>query len=246
MVTASRGLVALLALSALAVTAQAAPLRISPMLLELPAGSSAVLSLANTGSQSTRYQVTGSVWREADNGQMLLEPTRDLVVFPSVFTLGGGEKRDLRVSVRGAAAPLERPYRVVIEQLPGAPEEGISQVAIRTSLTVPVFVAPTRRVVKARVTALERNGRNFSFRLENSGTVRLRLKRISLRALDQAGAPVFEKEWHGWYLLAGGQRGFEVELPGAGCETVASIAVEAVAETGTFREAFRPSAGACG
>ena len=163
-----------------------------------------------------------------------------MVVFPPVLAIQGGETRNLRVGALVAAGPVERTYRLILEELPAAVKPDGVQILNRFS--IPVFVAPVSPRLAASI-----DGRDGArIRLRNTGTVHFKPRSVQARAVDARGAAVAEKSWQGWYVLPGGERVYRLPVPAAACARVRSIEVTVRADEGERREVVATPQGACG
>jgi fimbrial chaperone protein len=86
----------------------------------------------------------------------------------------------------------------------------------------------------------------LGFVVKNTGNLHFLAQTIQIKALDAAGATVFEKKLDGWYVLAGGTRQWEVEIPKEACakSKVFTVDVQAM-ETKFGGRVVRPVTG-CG
>lgn len=203
-----------------------AAFRASPVRIYLgPEARSELVTLSNHGDRTVRLQVVAQAWSESPLGEQLLAPTDELVVFPSLLTLGPGESRQVRVGVVGVPATREATYRVIVTELPepdlpGAPHG----VVIRTRLSLPVFATPAAAVAHPRVTDLVLGPDGLDFTLVNDGTRHARVGALEVTFEDPKGktAPTTIE---GWYLLSGGRRDYHVALPALGCVAHARVVV---------------------
>lgn len=222
----------------------------TPTLIDLTAASPrATLSLRNGGAEPVRLEVTAQRWAQGSDGAMQLSPAGDCVVYPPVLVLGPGEERNLRVGTTAKAAPSERSWRIFLQELP-PPERpgGPAQVRVLSRISIPVFLAPERAVVRAGVSGLRLEGGRARFSLRNLGTVHLRPLEVRLEGRDAGGRAVLAKPVEVWYLLAGGERDVEVALPPGACRKLAVLAVEAAFDRDQTVARARADvpAGACG
>ena len=222
----------------------------TPTLIDLTAASPrATLSLRNGGAEPVRLEVTAQRWAQGSDGAMQLAPAEDCIVYPPVLVLGPGEERNLRVGTTAKAGPAERSWRVFLQELP-PPERpgGPVQVRVLSRISVPVFLAPERAVVRAEVSDLKVEGGRARFSVRNLGTVHLRPLEVRLEGREADGRAVLAKPVEVWYLLAGGERDVEVALPAAECRKAASLAVEAAFDRdhAVVRSRVDVPAGACG
>ena len=79
---------------------------------------SALVTIKNETDKPVRFQLTMMAWTQDPGGQMQLAPTSDVVFFPSLLTLNGREERRVRVGAEVPAGPVEKTYRLFIEELP--------------------------------------------------------------------------------------------------------------------------------
>jgi len=228
---------AILALAAIlhAAPAAAGEIEIAPILVELGAQvRTAIVTVRNAGPASMRYQVRAFEWDQAPDGQMVLAPATDLVLFPPLLELQPGESRNLRVGTSAAVGARERSWRIFVEELPRADQADASRVQVLTRVGVPVFLAPAEKESRGEVSLRAREGGRVRFAVRNTGTVRLRPlgARFALVAAD--GKLLFEKVLDAWYVLAGGERVYEVEVPADACARAAEVVAAATLETSTI------------
>jgi len=86
----------------------------------------------------------------------------------------------------------------------------------------------------------------FGFTVKNTGNVHFLVQTVQARALDAAGATLFEKKLDGWYVLAGGTRVWEVEIPKDACAKTKSFSVEVQAAETKFNGRLDKPAVGCG
>ena len=234
---------ALIAFALTASSARAGGLNVTPIQLRLSAQvTKAMLTLRNDGPETVRYQVSASSWNQSSRGELQLAPTNEVLFFPALFTLKPGEERNIRVGVGTPFGPVEKTYRVFVEELPPTERSAqpSSQVRVLTRVGVPVFLAPERPVERRSIEGLEARGGRASFRVVNGGTVHFREDTVKLRGVDAAGAVLFEREQRGWYVLAGGSLDYELELP-RGCAGLAAVVATVTADNGDRFEQRAPA-----
>lgn len=237
-----------------AVSLEAAPawaggLEVVPVQVNLSkAVANALLSLKNDGAEETRYQVELFVWAEDRDGKMQLSPSKDLVVFPTLFALKPGEQRNLRIGALAPLfAPVERTFRVFIQELPPA-ERPAGEVGVRvlTRVGIPVFLAPVIPAAGSSVLAdLSAQGGNLSFTLRNGGNVHVRPTAIQAVARGGEGEMIADRKWESWYVLAGGERVYRTPLPAENCRRVRAVAVEVALEKEVLKSSVETPHGIC-
>lgn len=216
--------------------AGAGDLEIAPILVELsPDSRTALVTVRNTGTRSMRYQARVFAWAQEGDGRMALGPATDLFLFPPLLELQPGESRNLRLGTDAASGPVERSWRLFVEELPGADSgAATNQVRVLTRVGVPVFLAPRARVSKAEISFLPAEGARVRFTLRNAGTIRLRPRSVTVTFRTAAGEPVLERSLEAWYVLAGGERVYAVEVPPGVCARTADLIAVAALEDGAI------------
>jgi fimbrial chaperone protein len=234
------GLMTLLALALLdGATARAATFTVSTVQIFLSAHTkSEILTVRNASDAPIRFQASVFAWDQSAQGEMALAATRDIVLFPTLFALKPGEERNLRVGTATPPAANEKTYRLFIEELPGQTSESGTpgQVTIRTRLGIPIFIRPPKEVVAGRVEQVETRGGRLTFSIRNAGTVHFLTQAIHVTGLDAAGETVLETKLEGWYVLAGGTRLFDLELPADTCPRLKTVAIAAHTPQTSFTE----------
>ena len=76
------------------------------------------MTVRNDGDQRLRLQVSVMAWNQNKLGEMVLDPTDDIIFYPNLLTLEPGAQRNLRVGVNGAVVAREKSYRIFVEELP--------------------------------------------------------------------------------------------------------------------------------
>ncbi|HEY3172989.1 MAG TPA: fimbria/pilus periplasmic chaperone [Thermoanaerobaculia bacterium] len=208
----------------------------------------ALLTLKNESDRTLRFQADVFSWDQDPQGRMQLTPTRDIVFFPTVLSVQPGEERKVRVGTTAAFGPQEKAYRIFFEELPELEKAGSStgsELQIRTRMGIPIFLQPNESEKGTRVDATAARAGILRFSVRNTGNVHITLRGIRVKGLGPAGDERFERESDGWYVLAGGSRDYEIEIPERECDRVARFVIEAQVDDGTVLENLESSAAAC-
>jgi fimbrial chaperone protein len=189
------------------------------------------LSLRNDSAAAVRFQVRAFRWSNVGTEELSLEPTDDLLFFPTLLMLQPGESRLIRVGARVAAGPRERTYRLVLKELDSL-AQGASGSGVRMALelSVPVFVQPRDLRVAADVPLPEIAGGTLALRLTNTGPLHLTPQRVEVRGLDRAGRVVWTRSFKPWYLLAGETRRYTTAIDPQDCQQTVLIATDVLFE----------------
>lgn len=212
--------------------------------------SSTLLTLSNESDDTIRFQLSAFAWNQSPKGAIELSPTEDVVFYPPLLTLKPGEQRNIRVGMKAAVGPIEKTYRLFVEELP-PPEKadaapGGSQVTFLTRMGIPIFVEPTSPQVKGGVEAIRLEHGRLAFGVSNVGNVHFAVQKVRVTGSDASARKTFEKETAGWYVLAGGSREFELELSAAECSKTQKVRIEVETDRLTFEKSAELPAGACG
>ncbi|HUD42840.1 MAG TPA: molecular chaperone [Dokdonella sp.] len=184
--------------------ASAAGLQVTPIMLEIARkDASAVLWLANTGSDALHAQVRVVEWTQTDHEDRL-DTTRDLVASPPLLEVAAGARQLVRIVRTSEATPdaRERSFRLLVDELPGQDRRGQGGVQFLMRYSVPVFIAaddpqPAPRLewrLRAEPPALE---------AVNTGSARAQLSEVAI--VDAAGQRTVLSDGLLGYVLAGAQ-----------------------------------------
>lgn len=241
----ARALLALLLASA--APARAGELDVKPILVELgPQARTALLAVRNSGEAPLRVQVRVAAWEQDAEGVMRLAATTAVLAFPPLLEIAPGATRNVRVGTELAPGAMERSFRVFLEELPPAAEAAGAEVRVLTRVGIPVFVAPAARAARAVIAPPELARGRLEVVLRNEGTVRVRPSTVRLELRDAAGRPLLEKALESWYVLAGGERRYQVALERAVCVAARTATVTATLDTGEVKASAPVSPDACG
>ena len=229
--------------------ARASGLNISPVQVWLSQDASkSLLTLRNEGPDDARYQVSAKAWDEDAQTGMKLASTDDIVVFPQILELKVGETRSLRVGAVVPFGPIEKTYRIFLEELP-PPEkpQARSTVRVLTRVGVPVFLAPVTTLEDRKLSPVSLAAGAASLDLQNTGNVHFRVETVRLEGFGEEGAKLFEKQAQGWYVLAGSHKRYELEIPKDACRKVRRLVVSVKTDKEqVFQEPLDTPGGACG
>lgn len=225
--------------------ASAATFSVNPTQIFLASrNASTLLSLRNDSTQTLRFELSAFAWTQNAAGEMTLEPTKDVVFFPTLLTLEPSEERKVRVGAVVPAGAREKTYRIFVKELP--PVEGASQNGVRvlTTMGIPIFVRPEKEVSSAAVNELRHTTGQLQFALSNTGTVHFVPQKIAVTGFSD-GLPLFERKLEGWYVLAAGRRDYSIALPAEDCSRVTSVLVRVEFPSASVEERLQTPGGAC-
>jgi fimbrial chaperone protein len=185
------------------------------------------LKLRNSGTDKARFQVTFHAWQQTPDGKMELTDTQDLVVYPTLLEVDPGKTRVIKVSCLAPVGQVEKTYRVFVEELPiGDLQTGLR---VLTRFGLPVFFQGGPRNPNPTVAARIENGKLVVV-LGNSGNTHFMTKSVQAVGLGANGRTLVESSLPAWYVLAQGERRYEVKLDPKLCATLASATIKVVTE----------------
>lgn len=178
----------------LCVSVHAASLQVSPTSVTLQARQNADgLTLTNTGTQPLHAQVRVFRWTQQD-GQEILEPTRDLTISPPMLELAPGAQQLVRIIRLGPPpADVETSYRLIVDELPVA-QAGETRPGLQFVLqySVPVFLMPQgdAAIMPALRTRLARDGDRSFIEIDNTGKHHAQVAELGYVAADGERHPI--------------------------------------------------------
>ncbi len=237
-------------LVAVAPRAEASSFTVNPIKVVLSdKEQSALLTLQNKSTEELRFKILMQEWKQSPRGEMQLGDTKDIVVYPGLLSLPPGGERKLRVGATVPAGPTEKAYRVFVEELPplrSAKEASKSEVKVLTKMGVPIFLRPVAVKAAGAVGGMALAKGSLSFTLKNSGNLHFLVQSVLVKAVDGAGTSTFEKRPEGWYVLAGGTRSWQVEIPKDACAKSKKLTVEIQTTEGKFDGRLDVQTAGCG
>jgi fimbrial chaperone protein len=179
--------------------AAAATFTVDPTQILLTGRSGSVLlTLRNESTETLQFQLSVFAWAQSPSGEMQLEPTEDIVFFPTLLTLKPNETRRVRVGSATTQEVREKTYRIFVEELPPAGTVASSGVRVLTKMGIPIFVRPVKEVATATLNDLRQQDGAFRFTLTNAGTVHVVPQTIKVRGLAGSNT-AFDRDLEGWY-----------------------------------------------
>lgn len=229
---------------------RASTFNVSPLKIVLSGrSSSALLEITNQSAEPLRLQLSVSSWDQSPTGQMLLQETEAIILFPPLLTIEPGEKRKVRL---GAVTPrdlTEKSYRIVLEELPpladsSAPAD--NQIRVLTRMTIPVFLQPPKRMTSGQISDLTMHHATASFEIRNTGNTHFSVQQIELVGAGATGQPLLTRQIDGWYILAGGTRRYDLPLSTDECRGLRTVSVEAHTDAGPLNARLNLPTEGCG
>jgi fimbrial chaperone protein len=185
-------------------------------------------------TEKLRIQVDSYKWRQDARGESILEPTREVVAFPTLMEIPPNSKRTVRVGVMVPSGSSEKTYRVIIKQLKNSTISEVtggkqrkSELSLLVNMSLPVYLEPINVLRKAELADGRLKERKLVFTLSNTGNVRVEPGEAHLKALTANGEVIGNTKIKLGSILANVKREFVVDLPKSQCEKVRSVAIDA-------------------
>lgn len=202
--------------------ASAAGVTISPVVLEIDSPRKAIaVTLTNNGDRPATFQTEALVWHQV-NGRDQTEPTDELLVVPPIVEVPARGSQIFRVMLRSRApSPVERTYRVMLEDITEeqAASSGQASVAFKLTHSLPVLIAASGQVVNVLrwkpcppVGAPATSGMSSAeacVRLLNAGNRRVKVQSLTLGGVGWQQALSIKG---GVNVLTGAEREWRVPL----------------------------------
>lgn len=213
---ASISLLACLGLTLVSAGARGGTFDVSPLRVHLsPSAKSAIITVHNTSDTALRFEVSAYRWEQGADGRMELRPTKDVLFFPSLIAVEPGRTRNLRVGAVTPFGEAEKTYRVFVAEMPALERKGEAPgtVAVLTRLGIPIFLEPDKPAPGSKLDGAAVRRRHLTMQLRNTGNVHFFVTQVRVIGRGEGGAVRFERKAQGWYVLGGGERDYDVELP---------------------------------
>jgi fimbrial chaperone protein len=197
-------------------TALGASFSVSPVRVELsPRDNVVAVTVTNTGDQSGSIRLSVFSWRQEANEDRL-DPTRELVATPPLFSMAPGESQIVRFGLRRVpTTERELAYRAIFEEIPGPrPAQGAPALQITLRISIPVFYQPRDNLAAMLVWTLARDGADkLRLSVRNDGTASAQLGDLALARMGAVEPFVQKKNFA--YVLPGAARSWSLSVPAA-------------------------------
>ena len=203
-------LLILFALSVFVTDAVAGNFGVSPLDLQFSSDRKrASITVSNEDKKPLSIRLTAMKWTQDVDGKDVYTETKDLIFFPKRLETKPGQKRVVRIGVKGNPAQGENAYRLFVEELP-PPQTKKRQttLAVLVTIGVPIFNSSNNFAQKVRVDKVNFVEGNMVLKMSNSGTSRSRISRF----VTDDGKVVSESI-KGRYLFPGISKSYTVKPP---------------------------------
>lgn len=161
----------------------AGSIQLSPLrLLMSDSVNTATLIVKNRGNTPSLVQVELLNWTQKANEE-ILEPTRDVLISPPVFTIAANSEQILRVVLRRKAdSNKELSYRLILREVEDKSQVvSAGEIKVLLNISIPVFVQPSNKPQPQLVwRASVEDEKKLHIKLINNGTQHIQIKSFKL------------------------------------------------------------------
>ena len=213
----------------------AATLSVSPIRLVLTPGAPlGTFTIVNEGPEPTRVQLTMNSWRQ-DAGKDILTPTRDVLINPTIFEVAGNSRQLVRLGLQVPVDKVERSYRLVVDEIPGAAQNRVGTIGVRLRILVPLFV-PVAGLKPELVWKVAAKGQDATIAVSNRGAMHSQI--VALKVSRAAGGAALFDNKSSVYVLPGASQSATVKLSGA-VKPGEELRIDARTDSGTLNAIIR-------
>ena len=207
--------------------------------------SSTLMTVKNDSAERLRLQVGVMAWDQNKQGEMVLNPTDDIIFYPTLLTIHPGDQRNLRVGTHTKDVAREKSYRIIVEELPPTEKLQSSGVRFLTKVSIPIFIQPRKVETKGVIDQLTLRKGELSFDIKNDGNVHIQPREIRVRGIASDGGVQLDRKIPGWYVLSGGLREYRIEVPKNDCLKLKDLKIEFEINEKPVNETYAVTTDAC-
>jgi fimbrial chaperone protein len=188
-----------------------------------------VVTVRNNGTEPLQFEIRPRQWTQGPAGADVYVDTGDLLVFPRLMTLNGGEDRDIRIGTKIPPGAREKTYRVYINELPpkARPESTDrteANIGFLINFALPVFLAPLKPAPGLDIVSFDLRDGQFNARVANTGNVHQYVEEMAFLGYDASGKEIYRRPVSDRYFLAGTAKPYTESIKPGDCEALAVVA----------------------
>jgi fimbrial chaperone protein len=216
--------------------ARAFSLKVTPIPIVITNGAtSTMVEIENQSGDALRVQAQVFDWTQTPSGEDKLDPSTEILVFPSIAAIPANGTRKVRVGTQGGYAATEKPFRVIFAELPpdASPVNQAEQVKVVAHVSVPIFVKPPGATATMKIEGITATKDRLRFGVRNTGAAHALVEKLRVESMAESGLVIGSTEAAGWYVLPGALRPFEIDVKSicAGARSMRVIASSLVSGT---------------
>jgi fimbrial chaperone protein len=212
--------------------AEAASLRVSPVLLDMKAPQAASsISVWNDAKEPINVQVRVFRWSQKD-GADVYTPATDVVASPPITTLKPGGENIVRiVRTTKQAIQSEESYRLIVDELPDPARRQTGTITLVLRHSIPVFFSRPEPAAATPEWKVQQKPGGFQVTVTNSGAKRLKISNLSLAG---GKTPLAKRDGLVGYALGKSTASWFVPATPGGRLAGRSVTISADSEAGRF------------
>jgi fimbrial chaperone protein len=166
------------------------------------------------GDAPVTLSIKPFAWSQNAQGEDVITPTADIVVFPKIVTIKKGEERVVRLAVADGKPDPGKAYRVYFEE---QPEIGLKpesyKVRVYAKAGISVFYVPPKTEEQLVIEHIDTMQDKVVVKLVNKGAGFSKPQKVAILCRSANNIAAFRHEIDSWYLLAGASRSYSFPLP---------------------------------
>lgn len=221
--------------------ANAASLRVSPVVLDLKAPTAAAtVRVWNDARQPINVQVRVFRWVQR-NGENVYEQTNDVVASPPITTLQPRGENLIRI-VRTTNRPVggEESYRLIVDELPDPSRRQAGTVSLVVRHSIPLFFSTVDASGADPSWTVQPRRSGVLVTVRNGGAMRLKVSNL---VVSNGGAAVARRDGLVGYVLGGSTASWFVPATRGGRISGGQVSISAESEAGRFNANARVQGG---
>jgi fimbrial chaperone protein len=215
-------------------------LKVTPIPVVISDGATSTMAeIGNESDDPLRVQGQGFDWTQDASGKDTLNPSSEILIFPSILTIQPHTSRKVRIGTQGGYGASEKTFRVIFAEIPPdfTPVDGGGElVKVVAKVSVPLFVKPPGASGAIKIDSATVTKDKVHLVVRDTGTAHALVEKLRIEAMGDGGKALSSGEAAGWYVLPGQTHPFDVELAQAGvnCAKAKQLVVTAISrESGT-------------
>ncbi len=185
-----------------------------------------VMKIMNQSDEELSLQIRSYSWSHDINGENIYEPTKEIIFFPKIFSIGKGEEKLIRIGTLLQQGGQEKTYRLFIEEIPAPTPEKAAAVRMIMKVGTPVFISPIQPDSEGELASAEVRRGDVHLNLINRGNVHFIVNSISLEGQDKSGKEIYRSETGGWYIHGGHAKEYVIGIPEEQCHKIHTLNVD--------------------
>ena len=197
-----------------------------------------IIKVKNNSDQKLSLQIDAYSWIQDEEANDQYQPTQDVILFPKMLSLEGGEERIIRVGINSPPMTKEKTYRIFLEELPQPLQVEGNVLRTILKIGVPMFIAPVKSEVAGEIEKIQCSKCSLACTVKNKGNVHFVIQAVKVRGLDASGVSVFQTETESRYLLEGHSRTFSFGIPKEDCLKMSALTIDVVTDKFTLSKSL--------